>query len=147
MLWAMVHCQNSTGFPLPSFRDGEGLCMCPFCRCSPCAVDSSTAAVLLECRICRLDVCPSLDGDLQLICSGAMSCERLTAIRVSTRQYLSLKGSNSLLFQITLFPYFPSTSRIIFHILTRKRGRGISEKSKIILLLILFHPLKTGWFS
>ena len=41
-----------------------------------------------------LDVCPSWDGDHQLICSGVMNCERLTALQVFTRQYLALEGSN-----------------------------------------------------
>lgn len=35
----------------------------------------AAAAVGLEWRVCRLDVCPPLDGDHQLICSGAMSSE------------------------------------------------------------------------
>lgn len=33
--------------------------------------------------LCRLDVCPLLNGDHQLICSGAISCKRLRAIQGS----------------------------------------------------------------
>lgn len=98
----------TTKIPLLSLRGGGGLCMCPTSGCSLCPAD--TARTFNSC--CRfgtgLDVCPSLDGDHQLICSGAMCCKRLTAIWVSTRQYLSLERSN------LLHPPLPSSTASAF---------------------------------
>ena len=111
MLWATVCCQNSTGLLCPS----SGTARACVCVPSPGALSvqqtllgHSTAAVVLGQRVCRLDVCPSLDGDHQLICSGAMSCERPTATRVSTRQCLPLERSS------LFFPPLPPSATSAF---------------------------------
>lgn len=47
----------------------------------------SAAAVFLEGRVSKLDVCPP-----ELVCCGGKSCEGLSAIRVPTRQELLFGG-------------------------------------------------------
>lgn len=54
--------------------------MCPISGCSPCLSD--TARTFNSCHCFGTGLC-RLDGDHQLICSGAISCERLTAIQGS----------------------------------------------------------------